>query len=105
MGTRIVRRSNMLQADLANEPYGTTLNFTEYALLPSEKAAQGLKATMPSDLDNQAGIMPVGKSGLPFDKEVDLLGHKGKLFGDGEGPQIDDMGEAWTGFFLYAETA
>merc|ERR1740121_3344564 len=29
--TRIVRRSNMLLADLANRPYGAGLNFMEYA--------------------------------------------------------------------------
>merc|ERR1719436_496999 len=34
--TRIVRRSNMLMADLGNEPYGRNLNFMEYALLPPE---------------------------------------------------------------------
>merc|ERR1719174_513061 len=44
--TRIVRRSNMLFADLANQPYGKNLNFMEYAMLPAEavahmQAAQG----------------------------------------------------------------
>merc|ERR1712190_94953 len=32
--TRVVRRSNMLMADLSNQPYGSTLNFMEYAMLP-----------------------------------------------------------------------
>ena len=34
--TRIVRRSNMLLADLGNCPYGKNLNFMEYAMLPTE---------------------------------------------------------------------
>merc|ERR1719188_709602 len=37
--TRIVRRSNMLQADLGNAPYGLAFNFMEYALLPPEGVA------------------------------------------------------------------
>merc|ERR1719203_2737670 len=37
--TRIVRRSNMLLADLGNCPYGRNLNFMEYALLPPEMLA------------------------------------------------------------------
>ena len=64
--TRLVRRSNMLQADLVllglkplepfrfrlqgaafqpsrNEPYGLTFNFTEFAMLPPERVAH-LKA-------------------------------------------------------------
>merc|ERR1712050_560488 len=31
LDARVVRRSNMLMADLNNKPYGTSLNFTEYA--------------------------------------------------------------------------
>jgi len=102
--TRVVRRSNMLQADLANQPYGTTLNFTEYALLPAAQA-QELKASALATIDAEPqGVVPIGQSGIPFDKEIDRLGHKSKLYSEGEGPQIDDMGEAWTGFFLYAES-
>lgn len=101
--TRVVRRSNMLQADLANEPYGTTLNFREYALLPSETMARELKANA-GHSDDRAGVMPVGQSGIPFNKEIHQLRHKGKLFSEGEGPQVDDMAEAWTGFFFYGET-
>merc|ERR1719511_86799 len=37
--TRLVRRSNMLQADLGNAAYGNTLSFMEYAMLPQEQVA------------------------------------------------------------------
>lgn len=93
--TRVVRRSNMLQADLGNQPYGTTLNFTEYAMLPAGQA-QDLKANALANVDS-AGAVPIGQSGVPFNEE------QGKKYNEGEGPQIDDM-DAWTGFFLYAES-
>jgi len=102
--TRVVRRSNMLQADLANAPYGTTLNFTEYAMLPAADAQQ-LKSTALATLDSQPlGVVPIGQSGVPLDKENERLGHQGKLYSEGQGPPVDDMAQAWTGFFLAAES-
>merc|ERR1740117_96923 len=48
--TRIVRRSNALFADLANEPYGRQLRFMEYALLPPEAmAAMAAMAAAPKE--------------------------------------------------------
>mmetsp|Transcript_163806 Transcript_163806/g.525348 ORF Transcript_163806/g.525348 Transcript_163806/m.525348 type:complete len:1129 (+) Transcript_163806:75-3461(+) len=38
--TRIVRRSNMLLADLGDRPYGRNFNFMEYAMLPTEAVMQ-----------------------------------------------------------------
>lgn len=100
--TRTVRRSNMLQADLGNQPYGTTLNFTEYALLPKDMA---LKVKAEADQSEEyPGVVPIGQSGVSFDEEIEDLKKQGKLYPEGEGPNIDDMARAWTGFFLYAES-
>merc|ERR1711862_677484 len=95
--TRVVRRSNMLQADLGNAPYGIAFNFMEYALLPANMAASVRAAA------GVGGIVPIGLYGTSFDEEVSTLGQQGKLHKEGEGPGVDEM-KAWTGFFLNAET-
>merc|ERR1711879_795888 len=96
--TRVVRRSNMLHADLGNQPYGTTFNFMEYALLPKEQAAAAKMDT------KEKGAMPYGQYGIPFDEEKDKVAQQGKQFNEGEGPLTNDMADAHTGFFLHAET-
>jgi short subunit dehydrogenase-like uncharacterized protein len=96
--TRVVRRSNMLNADLGNQPYGTAFNFMEYALLPAEQAAAA-KAEA-----KEKGAMPYGQYGMPFDEEKDKVAQAGKLFKEGEGPAADDLAKSYTGFFLHAET-
>jgi short subunit dehydrogenase-like uncharacterized protein len=102
--TRVVRRSNMLQADLGNDPYGVTFNFSEYARLPASQA-QELKANALATVDSPAqGVVPIGQSGLPFDKEMERLGQKDRLHKEGEGPLLDAMDATWTGFFLHAES-
>lgn len=96
--TRVVRRSNMLHADLGNQPYGTAFNFMEYALLPKEQAAA---AKMDA---KEKGAMPYGQYGIPFDEEKDKVAQQGKQFNEGEGPPAEDLAAAHTGFFLHAET-
>ena len=34
--TRIVRRSNMLLADMGGKPYGKSLNFLQFSVLPAD---------------------------------------------------------------------
>merc|ERR1712151_27274 len=85
--TRVVRRSNALMADLGNAPYGTALNFMEYAMLPPEQASAAKRA------------LKEGK-----EEEEDQLKSEGRDFKDGEGPSVEDF-DAWSGFFLYAESA
>lgn len=92
--TRVVRRSNMLQADLGNQPYGTALNFTEYAKLPESKAYEVM----------QQERVVFAQSGELLEEEMQKLKRQGKLHQEGEGPSAEDMAAAWTGFFLYAET-
>lgn len=99
--TRIVRRSNMLQADLGNQPYGTTLNFMEYALLPPERVA-AIKRSLKEGKGELA--KPMGQYGMTLDEEAAVLRKEGRHFGDGEGPDIEEMADAWTGFFLHAES-
>jgi len=96
--TRVVRRSNMLLADLANQPYGISLNFMEYALLPPEKLA-ALKAVA-----DEKGAMPLTEHGEPFDEEMSKLESEGRVFDGDDGPQAGDMTESWSGYFLYAES-
>lgn len=91
--TRVVRRSNMLFADLGNCPYGMELNFLEFAMLPPE-AVMAMKAG--------AGSMSAQSS---VEAEKAKLESEGKYYKEGEGPSLDDLDDAWTGYFLVAETA
>lgn len=95
---RIVRRSNMLHADLGNAPYGTNLNFTEFALLPPESVARARA------LAKQDRVSPYSQSGVPFDEEQEELDSEGKHYPLGEGPAIQDM-TSWSGYFLAAESS
>merc|ERR1712014_111080 len=57
--TRVVRRSNMLLADLGNSPYGTALNFMEYAMLPPESVAAAKRDAKEGTGDE--GAKPIGQ--------------------------------------------
>ncbi|CAJ1432328.1 unnamed protein product [Effrenium voratum] len=94
--SRLVRRSNMLQADLANEPYGLAFNFTEFAMLPSDKAEQIFKK------DGEV-LRPFGQYGITLEEELKMT-NQGKGFRAGEGPLVEDMSNTWTGYFLHAES-
>lgn len=85
--TRIVRRSNMLFADLGNCPYGRRLNFMEYAMMPKE-AAEAAKSGQ-------------GKS---VEEEKKALEQAGKYYKEGEGPPLEDLEDAWTMFAIHAES-
>merc|ERR1719359_1475350 len=80
--TRVVRRSNMLMADLANAPYGTAFNFMEYALLPPEAISSAKAAAR-----GEEKVGPYGSHGVPLEEEVKDLEAEGKNFADGEGPE------------------
>jgi len=96
--TRLVRRSNMLQADLVNEPYGLTLNFMEFAMLPPDKEKQVFEQ------DGKA-LVPFGQHGMTLDEEMQMMKLKGKEYRPGEGPTVEDLEDGWAGYFLYAESA
>lgn len=98
--TRVVRRSNMLQADLGNQPYGTSFNFVEYALLPREEAASVQAAFRKGDL----GPLGLGPRGKPEEAERSQLEASGKTFSDGRGPGLNQLSDAWTGFFFHGES-
>jgi len=99
--TRTVRRSNMLQADLGNQPYGATLNFMEYAMLPPERVARAKQALKEGRIGE---AKPMGHYGMSLEEEQALQRIEGKDFPEGEGPNVDDLSDAWTGFFLHAES-
>lgn len=87
--TRIVRRSNAMFADMGNIPYGRELNFMMYGLIPMEQIAAmkggATKAVSVAD-------------------EAEELKKRGMYYKSGEGPDLDDLGDAWTGYFCYAES-
>lgn len=89
--TRIVRRSNMLFADLGNECYGRNLNFMEYAMLPAEYVA-ALAAGQ-----GQGG-------GASVEQEKANLEASGKYYGAGEGPALEDLEDAWVGYMMWAKS-
>ncbi|CAE8722695.1 unnamed protein product, partial [Polarella glacialis] len=90
--TRVVRRSNALLADLSNQPYGRNFNFQEFMMLPPEIAHQ-LASGMPAK--------PVGPSAS---SEKELLEQQGRYFAQGSGPELEDIEDAWMGFFMWAES-
>lgn len=99
--TRIVRRSNMLHADLGNAPYGLTLNFTEYAMLPPEYIAMAEKGVREGKTEM---VKPLGQYGITLEEEEALQQKEGRYYPEGEGPDLEEMTDAWTGFFLHAES-
>eukprot|EP00927_Polykrikos_kofoidii_P087254 TRINITY_DN9_c0_g1_i1.p1 TRINITY_DN9_c0_g1~~TRINITY_DN9_c0_g1_i1.p1 ORF type:complete len:532 (-),score=91.62 TRINITY_DN9_c0_g1_i1:260-1801(-) len=88
LDTRIVRRSNMLFADLGNCPYGRKLNFLEYAWLPESE----VEAKM------------AGGAKVSVEDEKKKLQASGKYYKEGEGPLLEELENAWIGYFFHAET-
>jgi len=99
--TRVVRRSNMLMADMGNQPYGAALNFMEYAMLPAEQVAAA-KRNVKEGREDQA--KPMGQYGMTLEEEEAMLKSEGREFKEGEGPAVEDLSDAWSGFFLHAES-
>jgi len=97
--SRVVRRSNMLHADLGGAPYGTSFNFQEYYMLPAEGvgAAKALA-------DEDGAVPAYGALGAPHNEAMEELEASGKFFPLGEGPALEDM-SAWNGFHLAAESS
>lgn len=97
--TRVVRRSNMLLADLGNAPYGLAFNFMEYAMLPPEQVAAARRG-----VQNDEAAKPMGQYGMPVEAEEEMLASQGKTFTEGSGPDVRDMSSTWSSFLLYAES-
>jgi short subunit dehydrogenase-like uncharacterized protein len=87
--TRVVRRSNMLMAELGGQPYGHQLNYMEYTFMPDEATArQAVKSSGATSVD----------------AEKEKLKKAGKYYGQGEGPALEDIEDAWMMYRFYAET-
>jgi short subunit dehydrogenase-like uncharacterized protein len=99
--TRIVRRSNMLQADLGNQPYGATMSFLEFAKLPDEQVAAAKKDIKEG---KEEMAKPIGSYGMTLEDEEAMLKSEGREFKEEEGPVVEDLADAYTAFFLYAES-
>jgi short subunit dehydrogenase-like uncharacterized protein len=99
--TRIVRRSNMLQADLGNAPYGSSFGFLEYAKLPDEQVAAAKKDIKEG---KEEMAKPIGSYGMTLEDEEAMLKSEGREFKEEEGPVVEDLSDAWSGFHIYAES-
>jgi len=100
--TRIVRRSNMLLADLGNRPYGKNLNFLEYAILPTE-ALMAASAAKGDGGGAAKGAAPTaGATNVEAEKAA--LEAAGKYYKEGEGPALEELDDAWVAYFIYCET-
>mmetsp|Transcript_98163 Transcript_98163/g.174754 ORF Transcript_98163/g.174754 Transcript_98163/m.174754 type:complete len:534 (-) Transcript_98163:116-1717(-) len=110
--TRIVRRSNMLLADMGNCPYGKSLNFMQYAVLPTEMllaqkgagGGAGGAAGAGSGSGSGGGGGGGGGGAVGVDAERAALEAKGQYYGAGEGPPLEELDDAWVGWFLWAQT-
>jgi len=102
--TRVVRRSNMLQADLGNQPYGLAFNFMEYAMLPPEHVPARRKAAAREWAEGEAA-QPYGQYGMTLEDEEAACRSSGREFPEGKGPKVEGMCNSWSGFFLYAESS
>jgi short subunit dehydrogenase-like uncharacterized protein len=85
--TRIVRRSNALMATLENKPYGRNLVWQEFMRLPAEALMQA---------------SAIREAGGEVDREKAALEAQGKYYKQGEGPPLEELGDAYIGFFCYA---
>eukprot|EP00416_Gambierdiscus_australes_P023586 CAMPEP_0171060218 /NCGR_PEP_ID=MMETSP0766_2-20121228/3692_1 /TAXON_ID=439317 /ORGANISM="Gambierdiscus australes, Strain CAWD 149" /LENGTH=525 /DNA_ID=CAMNT_0011515769 /DNA_START=59 /DNA_END=1636 /DNA_ORIENTATION=- len=94
--TRIVRRSNQLLANTENKPYGKTLTFQEFMMLPPQAMMQA------------AAIKEGGEgrpsSGPSVGSEKELLEQQGKYYKQGEGPPLEELSDAWISVMLYSES-
>eukprot|EP00931_Biecheleriopsis_adriatica_P077687 TRINITY_DN5119_c0_g1_i3.p1 TRINITY_DN5119_c0_g1~~TRINITY_DN5119_c0_g1_i3.p1 ORF type:complete len:533 (+),score=130.03 TRINITY_DN5119_c0_g1_i3:75-1673(+) len=112
--TRIVRRSNMLFADLGNCPYGKSLNFLQYQILPTEYLLAQQQKGAGGGAGGAAGGGAGGgggggggggAGGVGVEEERKALEEKGVYYGAGEGPPLEELDDAWVGWFLWAESA
>ena len=79
--TRIVRRSNMLLADMGGKPYGKSLNFLQFSVLPTDAWRAGKKHINKI----QQGSLSLQHVTLPSQPEEMLLQQKGGGGGAGGG--------------------
>lgn len=96
--TRIIRRSNQMLADMENRPYGRHFNFQEFMMLPPEAVAQ-IQAMQAS-----GGGQAPKAAGPSVADEKEMLEAQGKYYKQGEGPPLEDLGDAWIAAFMWAQT-
>mmetsp|Transcript_59214 Transcript_59214/g.183897 ORF Transcript_59214/g.183897 Transcript_59214/m.183897 type:complete len:127 (-) Transcript_59214:3-383(-) len=46
----------------------------------------------------------MGQYGMTLEEEEAMLKSEGREFKEGEGPAVEDLSDAWSGFFLHAES-
>mmetsp|Transcript_69182 Transcript_69182/g.130396 ORF Transcript_69182/g.130396 Transcript_69182/m.130396 type:complete len:549 (-) Transcript_69182:109-1755(-) len=87
--TRMARRTNAILADMLGKPWGTNLTWTEFFMV------------MPEYLEVMQAAN-AGSKGAAGEKEA--LEAAGKYYKQGEGPALEDLGDAFIGFNVIAET-
>jgi len=112
--SRVVRRSNMLFADLCNQPYGRAFNFQLFGMMPPDiqMAAQPKEVPKPQvkDAPKEAAPEQGEKKAAPQQgamtvaDEAELLKQQGKYYAQGEGPALEDLGDAWSGQVTWAQS-
>merc|ERR1719188_177684 len=96
--TRMVRKSNAQFADLEGAPYGRQFCFQEFVMLPPEMLSQA------SAIQEAGGEVPKGPAGPSVAAEKEALMAQGKYFKQGDGPPLEDLSDAWTSQFAWAQT-
>lgn len=101
--TRIVRRSNMLLADMGGSPYGKSLNFLQFSVLPTEMLLQqkGGGGGAGGGIGAGAGG---GGGGGSVEAERKALEAKGVYYKAGDGPPLEELDDAWSAWFLWSQT-
>eukprot|EP00747_Dinoflagellata_sp_TGD_P026819 gnl/TRDRNA2_/TRDRNA2_132197_c0_seq2.p1 gnl/TRDRNA2_/TRDRNA2_132197_c0~~gnl/TRDRNA2_/TRDRNA2_132197_c0_seq2.p1 ORF type:complete len:575 (-),score=138.46 gnl/TRDRNA2_/TRDRNA2_132197_c0_seq2:42-1766(-) len=94
--TRKVRRTNKLLAERLSRPYGIEFNFQEFTII-DPAAATGFMGTQAPEVPDIAA-MPTQQ------EEKEYLEKLGKYYKQGEGPSVEELGDAWTCWFNYAES-
>merc|ERR1711972_1097532 len=71
-------------------------------MLPPENVAAAKRDTKDGTAEEAA--KPMGQYGMTLEEEESLLKSEGREFKEGEGPALEDLSDAWSGFFLHAES-
>merc|ERR1712232_1025469 len=70
-------------------------------MLPPEQVAAA-KRNLKEGRDEKA--KPIGQYGMTLEDEESMFKSDGREFKEGEGPEVQDLSDAWSGYFLYAES-
>lgn len=109
--SRIIRRTNAMLADLTNEPYGRALNYQEFSMLPPTWAP-AMSAAKAAGKDPMSALAAPGGDAKPAQPastsaadEKAALEQAGLYYAPGDGPELEKLTTAFTGWQIFAESA